>query len=52
MDRPSADRIALLGSDSDEVIAAKIKRTASAVRQKRTALRIATFQEWHSGERS
>jgi hypothetical protein len=37
-----------LGTDHDKVIAAKIKRTASAVRQKRTALKIVAFQDRRS----
>jgi hypothetical protein len=45
----TAEEIALLGTDFDEVIAARTGRTVGAVMQSRQALRIAVFQDRRKG---
>jgi hypothetical protein len=45
----TAEELALLGSDHDEVIAQRIGRTAGAVGQKRRALKIAVFRDRRKG---
>jgi hypothetical protein len=47
----SAEQLALLGTDTDEAIASRIGRTASAVRQMRTSLGIPTFLDRRRRER-
>jgi hypothetical protein len=40
-----AEELALLGTDYDDVIAARLGRTVSAVMQKRQALRVRVFRD-------
>ena len=45
----TAEELALLGTDHDEVIAARIGRTVGALRQKRQALTINVFRDRRRG---
>jgi hypothetical protein len=47
----SAEQLALLGTDTDEAVAALVGRTVNAVRQMRTSLGIPTFLDRRRRER-
>jgi hypothetical protein len=47
----TAEQLALLGTDTDEAVAARVGRTANAVRQMRTSLGIPTFLDRRRRER-
>jgi hypothetical protein len=47
----TAEQLALLGTDADEAVAARVGRMANAVRQMRTSLGIPTFLDSRRCER-